>query len=89
MTCLCKSTFTVSVTYPDIYFILCQNTAEENEVYPGEFGIPVPDLYRSQNQACGLRLYVHLRPEDQAQRKVEETIGELSRESIHLLYNTK
>ena len=38
MTCLCKSTFTVSVNYTDIYFILCQNTAEENEVYLGEFG---------------------------------------------------
>ena len=32
---------------------------------------------------------MHLRPEDQAQGKVEEIIDEESRESIHLLYNTK
>jgi hypothetical protein len=38
MTCLCKSTFTVPVNYTDIYFVLCQNTAEESEVYPDEFG---------------------------------------------------
>ena len=32
---------------------------------------------------------MHLHPEDQAQRKVEETIDKESRMAIHLLYNTK
>ncbi len=31
---------------------------------------------------------MHLRPEDEARHKVEETLDEWSREAIHLLYNT-
>ena len=47
--------------------------------------------YKTQNQACGVRLHVHLYPEDEARRsKVKETLlDEVSRETIHLLYNTK
>ena len=38
---------------------------------------------------CTTSLHVHLRPEDEARHKVEETLDDESRASFHLFFYTK
>ncbi len=89
-TSLCEPTFAVLVNYTDIYFILCLNTTEERvKVWPDELGKGFQDYVKFPTRACGVRIHVHLRPEDEARHKVEETLDNETMVSFHLFFYTK